>query len=232
MSNDFLKPYMLDEIQIHMKADEDEETCLPDKAIIGLFSDDESNKKVLSEELKKKLIELKNAKKKKNSKSTRTSSIFNVNYDHIVDKALETNNINITYLERSLLMHAIRINDINLVLMLLKDGIDVNFRNYQGSSALWYAYDERNYKIFKILIEYGADINIEVSYGKSLSSIITNGKNSKFIELLENANQIRQEFLEKQKEKTLGEFLDEDRDKTPDELIEEARNKLKRTLTL
>lgn len=66
-------------------------------------------------------------------------------------------------------------NTISIIELLIKAGIDVNFRNYQGQTILWYLCDYDSLKneeiikeIIKILIDSKIDLNITDKYGMTI----------------------------------------------------------------
>ena len=59
----------------------------------------------------------------------------------------------------------IRMRNNGKVIELLNKGADINFRDENGNTALFYGAVQGDEDILKILIEYGADINIKNNYG-------------------------------------------------------------------
>ncbi len=57
--------------------------------------------------------------------------------------------------------------DINIIKNFLAAGSDINLADINGYTPLFRALDHHDYKLAKILIEHGADIDIKISYGMS-----------------------------------------------------------------
>jgi len=65
------------------------------------------------------------------------------------------------------LCDAVLFNDYGMFIQLIKDGVDVNEKDYNGVTALWYAAQEGHYEMAKILIEHGADLEVKDKYGNT-----------------------------------------------------------------
>jgi len=96
-----------------------------------------------------------------------------------VKSFIKSKNINI-----NILNYAIKENNIEIVLLLLENGADVNAKNNNGETCLYYATKENNIEIVQLLLENGADINAINNYGKTplIYSIWSNNKD--IVELL------------------------------------------------
>lgn len=85
------------------------------------------------------------------------------------------------------LINYVEANDVSKVKELLDKGCDPNITNYYGVTCMELSMDNNNFKIFKLLVEAGADINQNVvSRGSGLSPLnylCLTGK-QKFAELL------------------------------------------------
>ena len=57
--------------------------------------------------------------------------------------------------------------DVNSIKLLLKKGININEHDHEGSTPLIYATCLDHYRIFKLFIESGADVNVKNKYGFS-----------------------------------------------------------------
>lgn len=180
---------------------------------------------MITEELKQRLIEFKK------------EVVLPDSYNELLEIVFNTNNLNAQGdLGMTLLHSAIENENYELTKLLLENKIDVNIQNKLGVTALMLAVNqiEANLEIIKLLICYNSDINTKCDY--TFRTALGRAKVNKayeIIALLENAEQIRQEFLrthEEQKEKTLEELIEEDKTKTSDELLLEAKEILAKKL--
>ena len=66
------------------------------------------------------------------------------------------------------LCDAVLFNDIDMFRKLINEGVDINERDYNNLTALWYAAQCVRYEMAKILIEHGADLEVKDKYGNTL----------------------------------------------------------------
>lgn len=65
------------------------------------------------------------------------------------------------------LCDAVLFENIDLFLKLINEGVDVDERDYNNLTALWYAAQEGCYEMAKILIEHNADIEVKDRFGNT-----------------------------------------------------------------
>ena len=65
------------------------------------------------------------------------------------------------------LCDAVLFNDIDMFQKLINEGVDINERDYNNLTALWYAAQCVRYEMAKILIEHGADLGVKDPYGNT-----------------------------------------------------------------
>ncbi len=65
------------------------------------------------------------------------------------------------------LCDAVLFNDIDMFHRLINEGVDINERDYNNLTALWYASQECRYEMAKTLIEHGADIEVKDKIGNT-----------------------------------------------------------------
>ena len=65
------------------------------------------------------------------------------------------------------LCDAVLFNDVEMFNRLINEGVDINERDYNGVTALWYAAQQGHYELAKILIEHGADLEVKDKYGNT-----------------------------------------------------------------
>ena len=65
------------------------------------------------------------------------------------------------------LCDAVLFNDIDTFQRLINEGVDINEKDYNNLTALWYAVQCVRYEMAKILIEHGADLEVKDKYGNT-----------------------------------------------------------------
>ena len=65
------------------------------------------------------------------------------------------------------LCDAVLFNDMDMFHKLINEGVDINERDYNNLTALWYAAQCVRYEMAKILIEHGADLEVKDPYGNT-----------------------------------------------------------------
>ena len=65
------------------------------------------------------------------------------------------------------LCDAVLFNDVEMFNRLINEGVDINERDYNNLTALWYASQECRYEMAKTLIEHGADIEVKDKIGNT-----------------------------------------------------------------
>lgn len=65
------------------------------------------------------------------------------------------------------LCDAVLFNDYDMFKQLINDGVDVNEKDYNGVTALWYAAQQGHCEMAKLLIEHGADLEVKDNYGNT-----------------------------------------------------------------
>ena len=65
------------------------------------------------------------------------------------------------------LCDAVLFNNIDMFQQLINEGVDVNERDYNNLTALWYAAQEGRYEMARILIEHKADLEVKDKYGNT-----------------------------------------------------------------
>ena len=89
------------------------------------------------------------------------------------------------------LCDAVLFENTDLFLKLINDGVDVDERDYNNLTALWYAAQEGCYEMAKILIEHNADIEVKDRFGNTpLSNAVYDHRkvhNGQLIKLLVDA---------------------------------------------
>ncbi len=68
--------------------------------------------------------------------------------------------------------------------MLLEAGIDSNYKNIEGETALFQAVRRNNYNITNLLLKYQADINIKNPLGETVMQLAAQTNNDKLEQLL------------------------------------------------
>jgi hypothetical protein len=121
--------------------------------------------------------------------------------------------------EYSLLSYAIINNKLDIVYYLIDIGIDTNIRGSRGRTALYYAINTENYKLFEKLLEAGADPNLEYAVPRfnmlyhclvDCYYYTTNKEHKKMcIELLKRSTVIQTEHYSKYQLKLLKQLQDE-----------------------
>ena len=82
---------------------------------------------------------------------------------------------------------AVRANNFELVKKLIDEGVDVNYQDKYGNTALIYASRQGNKEICNLLINYGADINIQNKLGCTALITSSNRGHKEICELLVDA---------------------------------------------
>ena len=89
------------------------------------------------------------------------------------------------------LCDAVLFNDIDMFQKLINEGVDINERDYNNLTALWYATQQSHYEMAKKLIELGADLKVTDKHGNTPLSIAVywykNDPDGKLIKLLVDA---------------------------------------------
>lgn len=140
---------------------------------------------MISEELKEKLMEFKIEEAK-----------YRYDFKELLDKVLKNKNINLQ--ERTgwnLLHYVVEKNNIELARLLIENGIDINTQTSLGWTPLYIAVNSNNIELTKLLIEYGANVNLPTTYGDTALEFAIKNDLKEITILLQNAEQIRQEFL-------------------------------------
>ncbi|OUM65776.1 hypothetical protein PIROE2DRAFT_7193 [Piromyces sp. E2] len=100
------------------------------------------------------------------------------------------NNVNsincINYRNENALILATKFNNEDAVGSLLKFGVYINQQDYLGNTALYYAVDNKNYKIIRLLLKNNADKNLNNSMNISPLNHAHNLGDKKLIEALTN----------------------------------------------
>ena len=65
------------------------------------------------------------------------------------------------------LCDAVLFNDIDTFQRLINEDVDINEKDYNNLTALWYAVQCVRYEMAKILIEHGADLEVKDKYGNT-----------------------------------------------------------------
>ena len=105
---------------------------------------------------------------------------------------MDINSRDTTYKGWSYLMFAIYYDRLDIALILLKKGIDVNARNDVGETAIMLAKSE---EMFNLLVDHGADLNLYTYRRKTLLMyMIDNKLISSAINLLRNRTDINFQF--------------------------------------
>lgn len=132
-----------------------------------------------------------------------------------VDILLNRFDIDVTLVQNSVqqtLLHILcskpKIN-IYLLKILIDRGIDVNARDIEGETALFYIFSNRNFNknienVFNILIENGADLNIKNKNNESLLLISCFRGNTDFISLLIKSGLVDENIIKETREKVIG----------------------------
>jgi ankyrin repeat protein len=104
-----------------------------------------------------------------------------------IKKILETKNINLevkTDVDCTILHHACRKSEFNIIKLLVEAKANINAKNNEGWTALHYACCYQNKNIIELLINNGANMNLKVNNGASARRILAfyNCKNNALIE--------------------------------------------------
>ena len=79
-----------------------------------------------------------------------------------------------------------RLNHVGIVRQLLDNGVDINYRNYQGDTALLWAAWAGNIEVVRLLLERGADTTLRNNNGNLTAlDLARKGNHSETVKLLE-----------------------------------------------
>lgn len=79
------------------------------------------------------------------------------------------------------LCEAVLYGDFDSFHSLIEKGADVNERDYNGLTALWYAAQQGEYEMIQILVNHGADLEVRDPFGNTpLLKAVFNYKQSQF----------------------------------------------------
>lgn len=149
----------------------------------------------------------------------------------LLEKVIKTGNLNLENLfGQSCLLYASEYNLPGLARFFLDHGANINITSNLGIKPIHYAIMHSKVEMVKLLIEYGAFLDISTIDKDVIKMLAKKCNNKEIIDLLENTEQIRQDFLNKTEEITLEQQIESDKDKTPEEILREARENFARIL--
>ena len=99
--------------------------------------------------------------------------------------------------KRVRLYEAIHMNDLDLVAVLIKEGVDISSAFFTGYSPLVTACLEARTDIFKLLLENHADIKTRTSFGLTIYHYVHMCENSELVQILEEHRNLKKNKLKK-----------------------------------
>jgi ankyrin repeat protein len=74
-------------------------------------------------------------------------------------------------------------NNVNIAKTLVESGkVDINYRDSDGETKLYYAARKNNFDMFKMLVNYGVEDKLDGTYGK-VAYLFSSGNNKQFIRI-------------------------------------------------